>query len=610
MTLGLLSVKNKWLLIALAGVLLIFTIFAGCAFQDPQIRHSNVPLIKKGILDLTDWNLSLDGKIVLSGESEFYWSRFIPYEEFLGAEKPVSAFMDFPGTWKGKSLEGKKLPGLGFATYRFRILLGEEETRSLALMIYAQDTAYKLYINGHLTARAGVPGRDKTDSSPKWRSQLVEIKNPGEELDILIHISNFHHARGGLGGRILLGTEALLVEHLERAAAAKFFVSGALLMIALYHGVIFLLRRKDRSTLYFSLFCFLMTLRNLVIEEYFLEHLAPWISWQLLVRLTYLSFSLGLPLMMLFVYSLYPEEFKKIFLGIFITAGGLYTLIILLSPPRFFTNLVLPFQIIIILCSLYGLYIFLAAMVRKKRDALFFFLVFVLFFLCIVNDTLHHNQVINTTYIVPTGFIAFLFLQSVILSKRSSEAFVKAETLFIEKIKLEGTALTLKNLSYLDSLTGISNRRGFDEYLTQEWNKAQERKNPLGMIMIDIDFFKQYNDLYGHRRGDEVLQLVASTLEATVCRAGDVVCRFGGEEFAVILPDTDLEGTRALAENLRKRIAEQNIRHEGSKISDHLTISLGCSSIIPEDAMKPEKLIEISDHALYRSKNNGRNQTN
>ncbi len=176
------------------------------------------------------------------------------------------------------------------------------------------------------------------------------------------------------------------------------------------------------------------------------------------------------------------------------------------------------------------------------------------------------------------------------------------------QVELEKKNAELQRLSSLDGLTGIGNRRRFDEYLEQEWLRSARDGNILSLILIDIDHFKAYNDNYGHQGGDECLRKVARTLDATLKRAGDVVARYGGEEFAVVLPDTDLNGAALIAERLRASVDALGLTHAHSKTTDHVTISLGVAGIVPRDGGNPADLVKMADEALYEAKESGRNR--
>lgn len=166
----------------------------------------------------------------------------------------------------------------------------------------------------------------------------------------------------------------------------------------------------------------------------------------------------------------------------------------------------------------------------------------------------------------------------------------------------------VRDLSNIDGLTCISNRRHFEEVFDRTWKQAIRLSKPVSIIMCDIDNFKAYNDTYGHQEGDECLKMLARTLNETLQRPLDMIARYGGEEFIVVLPDTTLDGANHIAERMRERIESLKIIHEASKTADVVTISLGVSSVIPTQDSNHEALISAADRALYKAKESGRNR--
>ncbi|WP_372880467.1 diguanylate cyclase [Psychromonas sp.] len=192
------------------------------------------------------------------------------------------------------------------------------------------------------------------------------------------------------------------------------------------------------------------------------------------------------------------------------------------------------------------------------------------------------------------------------LSKQKAEFFYsdlkqKSQELEIMNSKLE-------KLSITDFLTGLANRRHFDESLATEWTRAMRTGQPLALIMIDVDHFKNFNDRYGHQAGDECLKKVAGALTANACRAGDLVARYGGEEFSIISAETDLAGARELAEKLRRAVQAMSLVNEGSTLGI-VTISLGIAVCIPDRKNTASDLVCVADKALYQAKTSGRNRS-
>jgi len=174
--------------------------------------------------------------------------------------------------------------------------------------------------------------------------------------------------------------------------------------------------------------------------------------------------------------------------------------------------------------------------------------------------------------------------------------------------QLQAANERLQNLSFLDGLTGIANRRHFDQVLLLESRRNTRAKTPLSLIILDIDYFKAFNDTYGHLRGDDCLKTVAATLRNTLRRAGDFPARYGGEEFGVILPNTDDLGAAMIAEELRASVERADIAHVNSLCADYVTVSVGVVTRFLEQAETPDDLILAADRALYRSKHEGRNR--
>ena len=166
----------------------------------------------------------------------------------------------------------------------------------------------------------------------------------------------------------------------------------------------------------------------------------------------------------------------------------------------------------------------------------------------------------------------------------------------------------LECLSSTDGLTGIANRRRFDESLAREWQRARRSQTPLSLILMDVDLFKGYNDHYGHLAGDDCLRLLAREMAAWVRRPTDLVARYGGEEFACLLPDTDGEGAVSLGHKLLRQVDTLQIPHARSTVADHVTLSLGAATLIPVVGQPASDLIRSADECLYAAKRHGRNQ--
>ena len=173
-------------------------------------------------------------------------------------------------------------------------------------------------------------------------------------------------------------------------------------------------------------------------------------------------------------------------------------------------------------------------------------------------------------------------------------------------LTLKAQSDLLRQMVFLDGLTGVANRRCFDERLDVEWRRAARNASPLALLMLDVDHFKRFNDCYGHQTGDECLRQVAAAIKGSLVRPGDVVARYGGEEFACVLPATDFEGALAVGAGIERAVRGLQIPHSQSDVSDVVTLSIGVSMGLPERDGDPARLLALADAQLYRAKHGGR----
>lgn len=252
-----------------------------------------------------------------------------------------------------------------------------------------------------------------------------------------------------------------------------------------------------------------------------------------------------------------------------------------------------------------------------------------------LDQDMHNNQLITTASFVTITFLILLMvllmlnrgifkplkhmmygieryrggqLDTRIAPSGLRELYTLGETFnsMIGQLRLDITELERHSQS--DGLTGLGNRRYFEQRLQEEWSRAIRQQWPVSVLFIDIDYFKRYNDHYGHLQGDECLCRVAEAIQQAVKRDIDVAARYGGEEFVILLPDTDLAGAEQVARELQQAIRRLDIEHRGSNIEPFLTLSIGIASHIPQFPEKPEELLHAADTALYEAKERGRNR--
>lgn len=201
-----------------------------------------------------------------------------------------------------------------------------------------------------------------------------------------------------------------------------------------------------------------------------------------------------------------------------------------------------------------------------------------------------------------------LYNQKRLINEQAVELKQKIEELLLVKKELEKSNSILQDISSLDGLTGIPNRRCFDDFIEREWKSAVRKNTPLSFIMIDIDHFKAYNDNYGHQAGDECLKQIGRALKQAVKRPVDIVARYGGEEFIAALVDTDINGAMTVAERISMEVKALNMPHESSPVAKIVTISMGIAGGVPNRDSLHGSFITMADKALYQAKREGRNR--
>ena len=593
---------NKSIIFLITVVILLLLVIALINMQ-----NENKPVAENGIIDLRGKMNDLEKPFYITGDWEIIYGEHVEPRKIEERIHDIET-IKVPSTWKGEEYKGNILHGEGIATYRLRIVLDKGNTKRVGMIIPGWESAYTLYINNELYKEIGKIGLSKEEEIPRWEPTIIFLPENEEEIELVFHISNFHHARGGPAMAPRIGYEQEIVWARGNGLALRFFAFGSLITMALYHLITYLFRKKEKATLFFAIFCLVMALRNVLVNEHGILLIWNSISWDVHIKLTYLTFTIGLPIFVLFIENMFPNAmYNTIAWGIKIISL-MYGLLILFLPSEIFTSYLIIIKILTGFSAIYCLVVLIKAAILKYQQANLFLIAFIFYFVFIFNDLLYHSNLLNSFYIVPIGSMIMIFIQSIILSRQYSMAFDKIEELLLEKIVLEDEAKSFKNLTYIDSLTGIYNRRKFDEYIIEQWEFCKEHNFPISLLMIDIDFFKKYNDQYGHPMGDNVLRKIAITVNNTVRHIEDCVARYGGEEFVVLLPNTKIKDAVFIAEKIRTKVEKLNIQSAKNIQNPYVTISIGCKMFYPKIEGDYNILVQEADRQLYRAKENGRNR--
>jgi len=390
---------------------------SGCTITSPS-----APLAKKGILDLRAWDFSSDGIINLNGEWSFFWKKFIKTEN-LDSEKEIR-YCPVPGSWTAAA---QNVTSKGFATYRLKILM-PENSAPLAIKFKNIHTAYQAYCNGRLIARQGQTAKYSDDSKPETTFQTARIKN-ASSVNLVIHVSNFHHKDGGIIISTKMGTADDILKLNKTSIMIDFFIFGSIFIIGLYYMIIFILKRDDRTFLYFSLVCFIVATRIFIFGNINYNYITDYIRWSLIYRTAVLGFYLAILSFTWYVYHLYTKEFPLKVIKVITGTISILSVIVLFADTMAVSHIIIYSHAITLSTCLFILFVLLRAAARKKEGVKIFLFGFIVILFTIVNDILYDNLVIQTGFLMPAGLFIFLLLQTVLLSQRYTDSLRHLEKL-------------------------------------------------------------------------------------------------------------------------------------------------------------------------------------
>ncbi|WP_343186693.1 diguanylate cyclase [Anoxynatronum sibiricum] len=623
------------MLILISVMLVIFTALVG--FWIPE----NKPLttaatateidsfrVEKGVFDLRQWNPEMNPLLSMNGDWEIFTDQLLTPEE-LPAFQPSHEPPTIP--IPAEIMPGKPLSELdanGYATLRVRVLFPENEgIYGLKFAYFA--SAYRVWVNGKELVSAGTPVTNPAECKPRYLPSELLFHHVDGEVEVVVQVSNFHHRRMRLRP-VFLGDGQAITRLTQRQIINESLIFGSLMVIALYYGVLYLIQRREPALLSLATAAFITAIRSGVIGERVLVRLWPQMPGELMMKLGYLPVFILLPLLVMYVRDILDSSEMDRAARLSLWAVLSFTLFVAVVPVSIYDAAFQYGQGLILLGSIYLIYVMVVYGFRKKNQGAYAMAAgSVVVLLAAGSDMLREFTLWNAPELVSEGLLIFIMIQAGFLAWRFNHAFLRANTLATENaamyeeiqhmnrdleekirqrtLELTNTNRKLMLMSRTDALTGADNRRSFEEKLQKEWHRLKRENQPLALIMSDIDFFKEYNDQFGHPEGDACLRQVAAAIGKTLRRETDVLARYGGEEFIIMLPNTDMAGACRVAEKIRKNVEALQIKHPYSQIHRVITVSFGVAAATPSRATTPEALVRRADQALYAAKQQGRN---
>lgn len=389
-------------------------------------------MARQGEMDLSTWNFQKDGNIPLEGEWEFYWDRLLTAADFKNKSKPIpSGFAMVPGAWNKQGIDNRKLPGQGYATYRLRVKK-VSYPGLLSLKILDLGSAYRLWVNDQLIAKNGVVSSRADSAVPQFLPLAPVFEDHTDSLDIIVQVANFFHKDAGIWKTIYLGDAAGIAKKRDAERALQWSIAGAMFILFIYHILIFLLRKKEYGAFWFAMLCLDTSIRMILTGERVFYSMFPGFPLSIGFKIEYLTVTLGVPVYVMVAHEFFPEELPRKIRNLIMATGVVESLLVCFLPAKIYTELITAIQMIVMIESIYLMYVVIRAMINKRDFAVISFFIYCVQFVAIINDILYAQLIINGGFLLMYAFLAFLLVQAYILAYRYTHAFNRTEELSVE----------------------------------------------------------------------------------------------------------------------------------------------------------------------------------
>ncbi|WP_247233025.1 ATP-binding protein [Telluribacter sp. SYSU D00476] len=471
---------------------------------------ASTPRAEQGVLDLR--NSELDDKgLQLGGEWKLYWNRLLT----SASPTEYHEYVPFPKLWAHTTWKQQPVPTKGYATYALDILL-PTTSEPLALYLPEAYSAYALYANGNLIAQNGEPGISAETTTPYWSQQVVPVTPSTDTLRLTLQVANFHHAKGGPYKHIRIGYLSALQAAQQVNYALDIFLAGCLFMGGLFFLGLYLFGHHEKSNLYFSLFSILYSYRVVGTKQYALHTFFPHLDWSLTLHFEYLSLFLSILMFTLYTYKLYPKDINKYIVRFMAGSCISFALATLLLPTTLFTQLIIPFLVLMAVGIPYTFYVYWVAARNHRPGARYALMsTWALLFIFVVIMLEYFRIATPGKLILFVGYIGFFFLQSLILSFRFASTLKKAK---------EAAELGLKAKSEFLSTMSHEIRTPLNSVIGMTHLMLRDAPRPDQKEQLDVLLFSANN----------LLTIVNDILDFNKIEAGKITFAMGPIDLATI----------------------------------------------------------------------------
>ncbi|PJZ69599.1 adenylate/guanylate cyclase domain-containing protein [Leptospira perolatii] len=514
--------------------LLLVPMFFLASYCGPNRLQS--PVASNGILDLSSWDINSEPIVSLNGDWEYYPGILISSKESIPSGTEPS-FSKVPRTWKGD----------GFGTYHLKVLLSKGSSE-LALASKSQATAYRLFLNGKELISAGTPGTVKDESIPSNHPAFRSLGDVGNELDIFVQVSNFHHRLGGIWFEINLGSARELQFQLSQKRDWDWFLGGIFFLTALFHIGEFLARRKDRSSFIFGAFCAILFLRLFITEDYLLPFYFPSLSYDACIRLDYFTFYLGLPLSLHYLKYLFPNYFPNIWLrGFYSLAAGF--IISLLLPLPEATEVIPYYQAVFFVAFVLGMYVLVRAIGDKQAYSVPLCIGYFALGITGTVDVFSTHQMVRMNEMLPVGLLILVIIQTFVLSFRFSQLAKEKDELTEELRILNESYRRFVPIRFL----GFLGKKKITEL-----GPGDQALRDMSVLFSDIRSFTELSEKLDPKESFEFLNSYLSRMEPIIRSNHGFVDKYFGDAIMALFPENPDDALHA-AVQMQISIQEENL---------------------------------------------------
>ncbi len=521
-----------------------------------QSKQKAFPKVTNGVLDLTKWDFDKNGIVPLNGQWKFYNKLLLSHEDFKNSHITETALVDIPSYFRWKHVDSTNIPNQGYGTYRITVKTNSKHNY-YALRTESVNTTHRLWVDNTLVTSAGIISQAKEYSIPQIVPQSGNFINDDKDFDIILQTSNYE-AKFPQIDSILLGTEEQILKYKFQKLAFDFFIFGSTFIMGIYNLSLYNNRKKDKTPLMFSMFCFILALRTLFVGERFIISIFPNLNWQIHMKICYTTFLTYITVFLLCISEYYKGVINPRLIKFSKISTLVYLVGIIILPPAVYEYLIIPYEIISILILIYILCILTMLWIYKKENSFLIIIGTVAILITNINDILHEFSLIHTGFYAALGLIVFIVIQSYVVAKIFSKTFIEVEEMS-EKLK---SADKLK-----------------DEFIA---DISQSLKNPLSGIISLSESMLLDNNL----NKDQLINI--SLISSTADRLSNMVnyildfAKLNNNEIKLMKKSVNLKKTVQLAIlNFYPSAKDKNLKIYNN-ISDNLPEVLADENIIKQ----------------------------